>query len=59
MKILVHICCAPDAVYFLKRLREDYSEAQIVGFFYDPNIHPYEEYKLRLVETQRACAELG
>jgi len=53
MKIAVHICCAPDAVYFLKRLREDYPKAHIVGFFYDPNIHPYEEYKLRLIETQR------
>ena len=52
MKIAVHICCAPDAVYFLKRLREDYPKAHIVGFFYDPNIHPYEEYKLRLIETK-------
>ncbi|MEN3034403.1 MAG: epoxyqueuosine reductase QueH [Aquificaceae bacterium] len=59
MKIAVHICCAPDAVYFLKRLREDYPSAQIVGFFYDPNIHPYEEYELRLVETKRACKSLG
>ncbi|MEJ7554862.1 MAG: epoxyqueuosine reductase QueH [Aquificaceae bacterium] len=59
MKILVHICCAPDAVYFLKRLREDYPESDIVGFFYDPNIHPYEEYKLRLLETKRICKELG
>ncbi|MFN3598117.1 MAG: epoxyqueuosine reductase QueH [Aquificaceae bacterium] len=59
MKILVHVCCAPDAVYFLRRLKEDYPQAQIVGFFYDPNIHPYEEYKLRLVETKRAFEELG
>ncbi|MFN3471654.1 MAG: epoxyqueuosine reductase QueH, partial [Aquificaceae bacterium] len=59
MKIAVHICCAPDALYFLKRLREDYPEAEILGFFYDPNIHPYEEYKLRLIETQRICKELS
>ncbi|RMH02359.1 MAG: aminopeptidase, partial [Aquificota bacterium] len=59
MKILVHICCAPDALYFLKRLREDYPNAHMVGFFYDPNIHPYEEYRLRLIETQRTCRELG
>ncbi len=59
MKILVHICCAPDAVYFLKRLREDYPQSEIVGFFYDPNIHPYEEYRLRLLETERICKELG
>ncbi|ADC89417.1 protein of unknown function DUF208 [Thermocrinis albus DSM 14484] len=59
MKILVHICCAPDAIYFLKRLREDNPSAELVGFFYDPNIHPYEEYLLRLTETKRACEELG
>lgn len=59
MKLLVHICCAPDAVYFLKRLREDYPQASIVGFFYDPNIHPYEEYRLRYIETERTCRELG
>ncbi len=59
MKVLVHICCAPDSLYFLKRLREDYPEFEIVGFFYDPNIHPYEEYKLRLIETKRTCQALG
>jgi len=58
-KILVHVCCAPDALYFLKRLREDYPHAEIVAFFYDPNIHPYEEYKLRLLETERTCEKLG
>lgn len=58
MKILVHVCCAPDALYFLKRLKEDYPQAQIVGFFYDPNIHPYEEYQLRLVETKRVFEKL-
>ncbi len=58
-RILVHICCAPDALYFLKRLREDFKDSHIVGFFYDPNIHPYEEYQLRLVETQRICKDLG
>jgi predicted adenine nucleotide alpha hydrolase (AANH) superfamily ATPase len=59
MKILVHVCCAPDAVYFLKRLREDFPQAEICAFFYDPNIHPYEEYRLRLLETERTCHHLG
>lgn len=58
-KILVHVCCAPDAIYFLKKLREDFPEAEIIGYFYDPNIHPYEEYKLRYLETERVCKELG
>ena len=57
--LLVHICCAPDALYFLKKLREDFPDREMVGFFYDPNIHPYEEYRLRLVETKRICRDLG
>ncbi|MDQ7082210.1 MAG: epoxyqueuosine reductase QueH [Aquificota bacterium] len=58
-RVLVHICCAPDALYFLKRLREDYPDSELIGFFYDPNIHPYEEYRLRYQETERACRQLG
>ena len=58
-KVLVHICCAPDAIYFLKRFREDNPDSELIGFFYDPNIHPYEEYRLRYQETERACNELG
>jgi predicted adenine nucleotide alpha hydrolase (AANH) superfamily ATPase len=58
-KILAHICCAVDAIYFLKKLREDFPDSEIVGYFYDPNIHPYEEYLLRLKESERACRMLG
>ena len=58
-KILAHVCCAVDAIYFLKRLREDFPNSQIVAYFYDPNIHPYEEYLLRLKESERACKILG
>ena len=58
-RVLVHICCAPDALYFLKRFREEHPNSELIGFFYDPNIHPYEEYKLRYQETERTCRELG
>ncbi len=58
-RILVHICCAPDLLYFLKRLKEDNPDKEIIGFFYDPNIHPKEEYDLRLTETKRICKLLG
>ncbi len=46
MRILLHICCANCAVYPLLRLREEGHE--VYGFFYNPNIHPYMEYKKRL-----------
>jgi len=58
-KLLVHVCCAPDSVYFLRKLAEDFPDKEIVAYFYDPNIHPPEEYRLRLVETERVCRELG
>ena len=57
--MLVHICCAVDSHYFLQKLREDYPDEKLIGFFYDPNIHPYSEYYLRLLEVRRSCAMLG
>lgn len=46
MKILLHICCAPCAIYPLKIMRE--AGHDVVGLFFNPNIHPYSEYKKRL-----------
>jgi len=31
----------------------------LTGFFYDPNIHPYSEYQLRLLDVARSCKKLG
>ncbi len=31
----------------------------MIGFFYDPNIHPYSEYQLRLLDVERSCKKLG
>ena len=41
MKILLHICCAPDATTAYKRLSAEY---EVVGYFFNPNVHPVEEY---------------
>jgi predicted adenine nucleotide alpha hydrolase (AANH) superfamily ATPase len=53
--MLVHICCAVDSHYFLQKLRVDYPNEKLIGFFYDPNIHPYSEYRLRLLDVKRSC----
>jgi len=45
MKILVHICCAPCFAYPHKRLMEE--GHKVIGYWYNPNIHPYMEYKTR------------
>ena len=57
--MIAHLCCSVDAGYFLKRLKEDYPDEKIIGFFYDPNIHPYSEFKLRSLDTKRICEKLG
>ncbi|KIM03455.1 MAG: diacylglucosamine hydrolase like protein [Sulfurovum sp. AS07-7] len=57
--MLVHICCAVDSHYFLQKLRDDYPNEKLIGFFYDPNIHPYSEYYLRLLDVKRSCKLLN
>lgn len=44
-KILMHTCCAPCSVYCIDSLRSENIEPTI--FWYNPNIHPYTEYKAR------------
>ena len=41
----MHICCAPCAIYPLKVLRSE--GFQVMGFFYNRNIHPFEECQRR------------
>lgn len=56
--MLVHICCSVDSHFFLQKLRLLYPQKKLIGFFYNPNIHPYSEYKLRLFDVQRSCDKL-
>lgn len=58
-KILVHICCGVDSVWALRKLKEEFSNSEIIGYFYDPNIHPKEEFELRWIETKRVCDNLN
>jgi predicted adenine nucleotide alpha hydrolase (AANH) superfamily ATPase len=50
-KVLLHICCAPDATYPFLYLRGRHY--RVTGFFYNPNIHPLDEYEKRLEEIVR------
>lgn len=45
MKLLMHTCCAPCSVYCIDSLREEGIEPNV--YWYNPNIHPYMEYKAR------------
>lgn len=46
MKILMHMCCAPCSCYPTEKLRAEGFEP--VGFFFNPNIQPYQEWRKRL-----------
>lgn len=45
MKVLLHTCCAPCSVYCIDSLRAENIEPTL--FWYNPNIHPFMEYKAR------------
>ena len=45
MKLLMHTCCAPCSVYCIDSLRNEGIEPTL--YWYNPNIHPYIEYKTR------------
>lgn len=44
-KVLLHMCCAPCSVYPVEVLQE--KQLIFEGLFYNPNIHPIEEYNRR------------
>ena len=45
MKLLMNICCAPCANAPISSLRE--RGVEVTGFWYNPNIHPFTEYRAR------------
>jgi predicted adenine nucleotide alpha hydrolase (AANH) superfamily ATPase len=57
MKIVLHICCGVCAAGVVERLTSE--RHQILGLFYNPNIHPLEEYQKRLDVVRRVARELN
>ncbi len=57
MKLLLHICCGPCASATIPWWTDKGDE--VVGFFYNPNIHPLLEYRRRLVGTRDVCGIQG
>jgi epoxyqueuosine reductase len=56
MKVCLHICCAVCAAGAAERLIQE--GHQVVGFYYNPNIFPPEEYQLRLENARQVAREL-
>lgn len=55
MRILIHACCAPCSVPALRHFAGE--EAHYV--YFNPNIHPYREYRSRLESWRRLMEEAG
>lgn len=47
--LLLHSCCAPCSSYVLEYLSQYF---RITVFYYNPNIYPEEEYRMRVQEQQ-------
>jgi predicted adenine nucleotide alpha hydrolase (AANH) superfamily ATPase len=51
-KLLLHVCCAPDAAWVLNLLKNEYD---MCCYFFNPNIFPEEEYNKRLNEAKKVA----
>ncbi|MDR2368481.1 MAG: epoxyqueuosine reductase QueH, partial [Deltaproteobacteria bacterium] len=45
--LLVHVCCAPCAVYPLSLILKRDPGLTVIPWFYNPNIQPVEEFRRR------------
>lgn len=57
MKLLMHTCCAPCSVYCIDTLRKEGIEPTLL--WYNPNIHPYTEYVLRIDCLKEYSKKIG
>ena len=57
MKLLLHICCAPCAIYPVETLQKNGFE--VMGYFYGHNIHPYGECLKRRQTLETFAGRIG
>jgi predicted adenine nucleotide alpha hydrolase (AANH) superfamily ATPase len=55
-KMLLHVCCAPCSTVPIDRLQQDF---EVTLFFYNPNIHPPDEYVKRRQEIVKFSERSG
>ena len=56
-KVLMHSCCAPCSADIMKLMES--SGIELTIFFYNPNIHPKDEYEIRKQENIRYAKKLN
>jgi epoxyqueuosine reductase len=57
MKILLHICCGPCTIYPAETLST--LGHHVRGFFFNPNIHPYQEFQRRAATLEEYSRKIG
>ena len=57
MKLLLHMCCAPCSIYPVGMLKGD--GIDVGGLFYNPNIHPIEEFLKRRENAEIFCRDMN
>jgi len=54
MRILLHVCCGPCATHPFLALQDE--GHRVEGYFYNPNIHPFTEWKRRREALEKFAA---
>ena len=54
--LLLHICCGPCAITTVEMLRDE--GFNVTGFYYNPNIHPSQEYLRRRDGVRQVAARM-
>jgi len=57
MNILLHICCGPCSIFPISCLQG--RDLKVTGFFFNPNIHPFKEFKRRLITAEEYSRNIG
>lgn len=57
MKVLLHVCCGVCAGSVAERLLSE--GHTVTGYFFNPNIHPIEEYEKRLEVARKVAESIG
>lgn len=57
MKLLLHTCCAPCSGWIIQQLLAE--KIELTLFFYNPNVHPHDEYLRRKLEVMKFAQKLA
>ncbi len=57
MNLLLHVCCGPCSIFPISCLQNN--DIAVTGYFFNPNIHPFKEFKRRLIAAEDYSRQIG